>query len=262
MNLIKLMTDEPLFTVQHLNIHTLTQPQHCLVKQLSFKVHAGERWVILGANGCGKSSILQATAGLPLAGRAVDYASIHIMGHHYTPRTAGIKAFTALRNYCPQRLDWSAYLTVLQLADLLNINPCLNENGFLNRLPQSWLSQPLSRRSGGEQQRIALSLTLAQAAQLIFLDEPLNHLDEVQQLQHLAVLKHSGKTLIMVSHHIKLSLNFSTHVLMPSTIDAQGNQQWVAGACRDIITPQSLAAAYNIDTALAAQLLVGTEYGV
>lgn len=259
-----IFTKSTVFAINNLYINTcintLSKQQRNLTAHLSFEVQSGERWVILGANGCGKSSILHACAGLPLIGRQVNYDFIHLIKHTYTPNTANIKDFAKLRSYCPQRLDWSGHLSVLQLINLLNINTSIHNNYFLNNLPELWLSQPISQRSGGEQQRIALSLTLAQQANLMFLDEPLNHLDEVQQLQHLEILKHSGKTLVIVSHHIKLSLNFSTHVLMPSSIDIDGNQQWIAGTCRDIVNINSLATAYNIDTLLAAQLLKGTEY--
>ncbi len=259
-NLTPIFVDSTLFSISNLSINTLSNHQRNLAAHLSFEVQSGERWVILGANGCGKSSVLHACAGLPLAGRQADYDFIHLINHTYTPNTANIKDLAKLRSYCPQRLDWSGHLTILQLISLLNINTSTGSNYFLNNLPRFWLSQPISQRSGGEQQRIALSLTLAQQAHLVFLDEPLNHLDEVQQLQHLEILKQSGKTFVMVSHHIKLSLNFSTHVLMPSSIDLMGNQQWIAGTCRDIVNVNNLAAAYNIDTVLATQLLKGTEY--
>lgn len=252
-------TPSTVFAINNLCINTLNN-QRNLATQVSFEVQSGERWVILGANGCGKSSILHVCAGLPLPGRQIHYDFIHLIKNTYTPNTANIKDFANLRSYCPQRLDWSGHLSVSQLISLLNIDASADNHYGLNSLPKLWLSQPISQRSGGEQQRIALSLTLAQQAHLVFLDEPLNHLDEVQQLQHLEILKQSGKTLVMVSHHIKLSLNFSTHVLMPSIIDINGNQQWIAGTCHDIINVDNLAAAYNINTLLAAQLLKGTEY--
>jgi energy-coupling factor transporter ATP-binding protein EcfA2 len=97
-------------------------------------------------------------------------------------------------------LDWNLQLTPMQLAGLLHVNTAALG------LPHQWMTAPVSQRSGGEQQRIAIALTTAQAPALCFLDEPLTHLDEVQQVQCLTQLKATGKALVMVSHHIRLSL--------------------------------------------------------
>jgi ABC-type cobalamin/Fe3+-siderophores transport system ATPase subunit len=152
---------------------------------------------------------------------------------------------------------------LLNISNAIETNKAFNANKYHQEiakcfdgiLPAIWLRQPIGQRSGGEQQRIALALTLAHAAPLVFLDEPLTHLDEVQQIQTLQHLTASGKTLIMVSHHIRLSLAFATHVLLP--VSAIGQGAWLAGTRDTVANIENLAAAYNINTHLAAQLLAG-----
>ncbi len=257
------------FKINNLNIHINSQQnstQHSnqnpknrdnLVHALNWSIKMGERWVILGANGCGKSSLLHAAAGLSLAGRTASYDAISFGNHTFTPKNVCLHTLAKLRSYCPQRLDWNVQLTPIQLANLLNID--MNATAFIAAdLPRVWLHQAIAKRSGGEQQRIALALSLAHSAPIVFLDEPLSHLDEVQQMHTLDLLKHSGKTIVMVSHHIRLSLAFATHVLMPAKHTNQTQQHtWLAGVCYDVVNVDTLAAAYCVDAVIAQELMSG-----
>jgi ABC-type glutathione transport system ATPase component len=68
-----------MFSITNLCIHTREKN---LVNHLSFIMQAGERWVVLGANGCGKSSLLQACAGLPTTGRTVHFDQLSFSAQH------------------------------------------------------------------------------------------------------------------------------------------------------------------------------------
>jgi iron complex transport system ATP-binding protein len=256
---------EPVFEVNDLNITVKPKASkqgiltgNHLVHGLNWSINAGERWIILGANGCGKSSLLHACAGLALQGRTIHYERLRFAQHAFTPSTANLQRFATLRSYCPQRLDWNLELTPVQLASLLNID-LANDHFTAANLPASWMHQAIGQRSGGEQQRIALALTLTHPAPIVFLDEPLSHLDEVQQMQVLELLKSSGKTIVMVTHHIRLSLGFATHVLMPAAstkLNANDKRGlWQAGVCSDMINSHNLAQAYRVDLSIAQRLL-------
>ncbi len=236
-----------MFSATQLTVSCASKP---LVNALSFTVNAGERWVILGANGCGKSSLLNACAGIPSAGRSVQFEQLSFGKQRFSPATLTPQAIARLRSYCPQRLDWNLQLSPLQLAGLLNID--INVASSALNLPASWLHASVGQRSGGEQQRIAIALTTAQAPSLCFLDEPLTHLDEVQQVQRLSQLKGTGKTMVMVSHHIRLSLAWATHALLPT-----GNGVWLAGEVGAVCNPLSIANAYGISSDEAGRLLAG-----
>lgn len=242
----------PCFNVERLSIQTNGKSPRVLAENLSFAMHAGERWVVLGANGCGKSSVLSACAGLSTAGRSVSFDILRYAQHGFQSNQATPAMLAPLRSVCPQRLDWNTALTPLQLAHLLALDRSTNDSAL--SFPHEWLSQPVLMRSGGEQQRIAIALTVQQAASVCFLDEPLTHLDEVQQMQVLTSLKQhahaTGKAMMMVSHHIRLSLAWASHVLLPA-----GQGRWLAGTVADIATPQNIAQAYGIDTTQAHVLL-------
>ena len=237
----------PSLDLKRLNIQLGTR---CLVRDLDWQVYPQERWVILGANGCGKSSLLAAVAGLPLGGRAMHFDVCRYAGQDMPePPQKRLQALAAQRSFCPQTVGWNTALTPLQLARLMGVRSSLD-------VPAPWLNVPVSQRSGGEQQRVAIALTLALNKPIFMADEPLSHLDEVAQhdvLSDLAKITSRGKAVIMVSHHLRLSLDWASHVLLP--VDAKGT--WLAGAKAIVAIPVNIAAAYSIGVPRAQALMDG-----
>jgi iron complex transport system ATP-binding protein len=71
--------------------------------------------------------------------------------------------------------------------------------------------------SGGERQRVLLAACLAQAAQILLLDEPSTHLDIDQQLQCFALLgeeSRRGTACVAVTHDLNLALAFATRLIV------------------------------------------------
>ena len=71
--------------------------------------------------------------------------------------------------------------------------------------------------SGGERRRVELAATVAQNAQTILLDEPVNHLDlhyQINLLQGaLTKWRAEGRAVVMVMHDLNLAIRFSDHLL-------------------------------------------------
>jgi iron complex transport system ATP-binding protein len=71
--------------------------------------------------------------------------------------------------------------------------------------------------SGGERQRVLLAACLAQAPQLLLLDEPSTHLDIDQQLHCFALLREEsdrGAACLVVTHDLNLALRFATRIIV------------------------------------------------
>ena len=98
--------------------------------------------------------------------------------------------------------------------------------------------------SGGQQQRVMLARTLAHDADLLILDEPLNHVDlSTQELifHTLEQLTAAGKAVIVSTHDLGvLTVHFSRAVFMDRRIIADGKVE-------DVITPQTIAEAYGFE---------------
>ncbi|MCU1526219.1 MAG: ATP-binding cassette protein [Microbacteriaceae bacterium] len=98
--------------------------------------------------------------------------------------------------------------------------------------------------SGGERQRVMLAKALAQAPQLLLLDEPSNHLDIAAQLSVLGLLgtlARSGVTVLAALHDLNLATAYCDHVIV-----LQGGRVFAAGATSAVLTPELLSEVYGV----------------
>ena len=161
---------------------------------ISFMIPAGGYGVLMGKTGSGKTTILEAVAGLRsisggrilLDGREVTGATPAARGVGYVPQDAALfrsmtvranLAFAlAIRKAPPGDID----ARIAELADWLGVAP------LLDRFPHGL--------SGGEAQRVALGRALAFRPRILLLDEPLSSLDEDTRDQLLGLLRHVKET--------------------------------------------------------------------
>src|SRR4029453_13823444 len=175
---------------------------------ISLRVPVGTCVALVGPNGAGKSSLLKAAAGLlPLRAGSIRIYGQPVGACHH--RVA----------YLPQRseVDWHFPLSVrgLVLAGRYPHLGWLRRPGasdreiadrMIERLGlETVADRQIGQLSGGQQQRALLARALAQDADLLLLDEPLNAVDvetrgAVSAL--LAELRGRGKTAIVATHDI------------------------------------------------------------
>lgn len=175
-------------------------PGHPLTSPLNLELDSGSLTAIIGANGCGKSSLLKVIAGLqkPLSGKAL--LSV--------PRQSGL-------TFLPQQQHLDRQFPIC-LEELVaagfwgrRLSTQLRTQRLTNALEQWHLSglekRPLMALSGGELQRALLARLSLTDAPLLLLDEPHAALDELgQQLlwQHIHSWNAEGRTLLVVCHDL------------------------------------------------------------
>ena len=178
------------------------------LKGVNLRVPVGAQVALVGHNGAGKSTLLKAVAGL-LPARS---GSISIYGnppgacHH---RVA----------YLPQRgeVDWRFPITLRRLVltgRYVHLGwfrrPSREDwriaDAMIDQLGLSDLRErQIGQLSGGQQQRAMLARALAQDADLLLLDEPLNAVDADTRTAILAVLddlRQRGKTVVTATHDL------------------------------------------------------------
>ncbi len=98
--------------------------------------------------------------------------------------------------------------------------------------------------SGGQQQRVMLARTLAHDADLLLLDEPLNHVDIATQeliFHTLERLTADGKTVMVSTHDLGvLTVHFTRAVFLDRRIIADGD-------VKEVMTPETIAEAYGFE---------------
>ena len=180
------------------------------------EIFRGELFSLLGASGCGKTTLLRILAGLetPTSGKVwIDGVDITQMPAYERPvnmmfqsyalfphmNVAQNVAYGLKRDGIPkeeigQRVD--QMLTMVELS------------GFAKRKPH--------QLSGGEQQRVALARALVKRPKVLLLDEPLAALDkrlrEQTQYELMRIQEQLGVTFIVVTHDQQEAMTLSTRI--------------------------------------------------
>ena len=182
---------------------------------LDLLVDAGEVVAIVGASGSGKSTLLGILGGLdtPSAGRAVVAGhDLTAMGRHdrteYRRRVVGMVWQQTAQNLLP-------YLTAVENVELPMTLDGRPDRGARARellalvgLADRGDHRP-DRLSGGEQQRVAIAVSLANAPAVLLADEPTGELDTASSADIFALLRRvnaeTGTTIVVVTHDAVVS---------------------------------------------------------
>lgn len=208
--------------IEHLSCGYGGQP---IVKDVSFHVKEGEKLCILGPNGCGKTTLLRALAGL-LPGSG----TMELMGNNLRtmPVRQRAQKLALMSQFSPATFDYTVYETVMlgryahQAKGLLSGESASDRRIVEEslRLTGTWdlRERLVTRLSGGQLQRVFLARTFAQEPQAILLDEPTNHLDLRYQVELVESLKTwsegGGRCVVGVFHDMNLALSFADTMLL------------------------------------------------
>lgn len=220
-----------------------------LAHDMGFALSPGEALVLLGPNGCGKTTLLRCVLGLtrPLTGQ------VHAQGQDVHAMTAAQRAHRMA--YVPQATVASFPFEVLDVVLMgrsvhlrFMADPGPGDRAAAHvALERVGIGHLAARRfdalSGGERQLALLARALAQAAPIIVLDEPCASLDpghQVQVLGALRALMGDGHSILMSSHLPEHALWLDAQVLLM----ARGRHEGPAPA-RQALTSTSLGSLYG-----------------
>ncbi len=218
----------------------LRQPDGFVLGPLSLQLKAGKLYGLLGANGAGKSTLMQLLAGL----KQPDRGEITLMQQPLSAYTATARAkrlafLSQQQTPTEMTVRQLLYLGLLPHKALWQRNNQSDHDAINRVLMATGLSQQadfvLGRLSGGEQQRAHLARVLVQQAQLLLLDEPVNHLDIRYQHQLLATLRRSGLCVLASFHDINLAATYCDELIL-----LQQGQLIAAGAPEQVLQPALL----------------------
>lgn len=182
------MNYQPASTPRLLTVHNLSlrnEEQSPLFKPLNFNLARDHQLIITGANGIGKTTLL-------------NYLAKQITNQSPSfdcdfPRQLTISYLHQQLNYDHQKLDEYAKTHGLEKEALLNL---LYKLGF----QRNSFHHATDEFSAGQQRKLALATCLLTPANLYLLDEPFNYLDTYNQDQLVNVLQTVHPSLIMVEH--------------------------------------------------------------
>jgi iron complex transport system ATP-binding protein len=194
-----------------------------VVEDVSTRVPDGRITVIVGANACGKSTLLRGMARLlrPRSGRVLlDGKAVHQVPTKEVARTLGLlpqnpvspEGVTVVdlvgRGRAPHQgrfQRWSA-------ADEAAVAHALEVTDTL-----SLADRVVDELSGGQRQRVWIAMALAQETDVLLLDEPTTYLDVAHQVEVLDLLVDlnatRGTTVVMVLHELNLAARYADHLV-------------------------------------------------
>jgi iron complex transport system ATP-binding protein len=242
---------------------SLAYDDRLIVDDLSLTIPPGQVTVVVGANACGKSTLLRGLARLlaPRTGTVLlDGHDIHRLPTRDVATRLGI---------LPQQPIAPEGISV---ADLVARGRHPHERWFRQwsatdeeavdgALRATHLSDLADRAvdelSGGQRQRVWIALALAQGTDLMLLDEPTTFLDLAHQVEVLDLLgelnAREHRTIVAVLHDLNLACRYAHHLvaMRDGAIVAEGPPA-------DVITPESVAAVFGLPCRVIADPLTGT----
>ncbi len=180
-----------LLEVKHLNVYY--NDKH-IVKDVSFDVGKNEIFCIIGESGSGKSTIAKAIMDMiPYQGKITFYGDDIFMifqnpGNYLDPLFNVYSQILIISKAIKQDVDIDKYIKIL------NLDPQRLKRAYPHEL------------SGGEQQRVMISMSLARSSELVIADEPTSSLDVLVQKDVLCAfknMKHYFST-ILITHDLSV----------------------------------------------------------
>jgi iron complex transport system ATP-binding protein len=189
---------------------------------MSVSIPDGGFSVIVGANACGKSTLLRAMSRLlkPAEGDIIldgkpleTFAARDLarqLGH--LPQSAiAPSGITVSELVGRGRFPHQSFLRQWSKSDEIAVRQAMRATGV-----SELADTPVEELSGGQRQRVWISMVLAQDTSILLLDEPTTFLDiayQIEVLDLLAELNQQGRTIVAVLHDLNHACRYATHLI-------------------------------------------------
>lgn len=224
-----------------------------VIEQLDLIVPPGGVTAIVGANACGKSTLLRSMSRLlaPKAGQVVlDGKAVHRMPAKQLARTLGLlpqspiapDGITVADLVGRGRHPHQAVFSRWSAQDELAVAEALEATDAVDLADRA-----VDELSGGQRQRVWIAMVLAQRTELLLLDEPTTFLDVSHQVEVLDLLidlnRSRGTTIVMVLHDLNLAARYADHLIAM----ADGGIHAV-GEPSDVLSEATVRAVFGLDS--------------
>ena len=223
---------------------------------VSLSVDRGAVVGLLGPNGSGKTTLVRLLAGIlrPRSGRVtLDGLDVTTLGRRQLARRIAVVPqetyttfdFTALDIVLMGRYPHLGTFELEGAADVAIAHDALAATGTA-----ALADRLFSTLSGGEKQRVVIAAALAQASDVLLLDEPTASLDVGYQLEIAALIRrlnrNNAATLAISTHDLNFAASVCTELVLIRNGRVLGR-----GRTADVLTPANVRALYGVDADIA-----------
>lgn len=194
-----------------------------IVSALDLTLPPGKLTVIVGANACGKSTLLRGLARLLTPTRGAVYLDGKPIHQLPTREVATVLGVLPQSPIAPDAIS---------VVDLVGRGRYPHQGWFRRWTPEDdaavadalaatdttdLADRPVDELSGGQRQRVWIAMALAQETDVLLLDEPTTFLDINHQVEVLDLLtdlvKQRGRTVVVVLHDLNLACRYADHLV-------------------------------------------------
>lgn len=174
-------------------------------KGLTFEINNGDRVVIDGENGSGKSSLIKAILDVNrgVSAETVDYKGEGILEVPGNLIISYINQDTShltgdLNTYCESHgLNYTLFLSLLRQLDFERVQ----------------FSKPMEQYSEGQKKKVLIAASLLTSAHLYIWDEPLNYIDVFTRIQIEKLIETYQPTMLLVEHDVRFKEKIATNTI-------------------------------------------------
>ncbi|WP_435109683.1 ABC transporter ATP-binding protein [Nocardiopsis synnemataformans] len=230
---------------------TLGYKDRVVIESLDLTIPPGRITAIVGANACGKSTLLRSMSRLlaPRVGHVLlDGKEVHRLPSKELARTLGL---------LPQSPIAPEGITVSDLVGrgrhphqrMLSRWSREDDEAVAEALEATQTvdlaDRPVDELSGGQRQRVWIAMALAQRTDLLLLDEPTTFLDVSHQVEVLDLLtdlnRSLGTTIVLVLHDLNLAARYADHLIALAS-----GRLHAAGTPERVLTPETVHAVFGL----------------
>ncbi|WP_328454746.1 MULTISPECIES: ABC transporter ATP-binding protein [unclassified Amycolatopsis] len=253
-------SDAPSLRVEQLRV---AYDDRVVIDGLDLDIPPGEITAIIGANACGKSTLLRTLARLltPKAGGVyLDGRSIHDLPTREVAQRLGILPQSPVapegmtvadlvgRGRAPHQSWWRQWST----SDEGAVRAALEATELTDLA-----DRPVDELSGGQRQRAWIAMAVAQGTPVLLLDEPTTYLDLAHQIDVLDLVvdlnRDEGRTVVMVLHDLPQACRYADHV-----IAMKAGRIVAAGKPVEVITEELVEEVFDVRCQVTPDPISGT----
>jgi iron complex transport system ATP-binding protein len=236
-----------------------------ILENVNFTVNEGDFVGIVGPNGSGKTTLLKSISrtlkpykGTIMLDKTEVYSikSIDLARQMaIVPQESNIGfSFSALDIVLMGRNPHMKRFQMESETDLAIVRKAMDRTN-------TWhlADRPINELSGGEKQRVVIARALAQEPKVLLLDEPLTHLDMINQLEIMDLIKElCGKEhliVLAVIHDLNLAARYCSSILL-----LKGAKIFSAGPVENVLTSENIKAVFHVDAIVKKSLVTNSLF--
>jgi iron complex transport system ATP-binding protein len=232
---------------------------------MSLSVKEGDFLGILGPNGSGKTTLLKAISRTLRPHRGtilLNEADIYSLDNVEVARQMAV---------VPQDTSIGFSFSALDVV-LMGRNPHMKRFQMesskdlavarrVMTLTNTWhlAERPINELSGGERQRVIIARALAQEPKILLLDEPLTHLDIINQLEIMDLVKElcvkEGLIILAVFHDLNLAARYCN-----SAVLLKNGRIFSAGNMATVLTSENIKSVFRVDAIVKKHLVTNSIF--